>query len=324
MAQDLDCIEALRVRTGGRWVDARLVSAEVLTWIDEHLGPGRNVSSVWAYDSASEGQVLVGMNSSMSPRGVLRDGKDALDHGMLIQLSRPPDDTRPFLGEEDMECASGSLDACILWGARLPQQDLFEVSARTSWLRDNGVGVNGLDMAVSRRDIRGGSSWRFRARQVLVPHPRKWDEVTPAVGWVPRLSFQVDHAGDGLHDSAFDPRCADFGAPWKSINSAGSGRLKWSKSTQSIDFQIFSPHLDPHGRPYVGDFTAAIPLAWLRCYAGTDVRPAHLSVQVVNEDGQEKVATTAVKVHKGTVHVRATGFTFSRPTIRLSTTRPRR
>jgi hypothetical protein len=240
---------------------------------------------------------------------------------MLITVSRQIDDDHPFTIVDDLDCQTGVVDDCILGTPRLPLDDFFQVIVRTSWLRDNQAYVAGLDMAIDRKGITGGNRWTFGARQTLVPRPAKWDEVTPALGWIASLHFGVDHAGDGVHDSAWDPRCADYGAPWKSTNAAGSGRLRWNKASQSLEFQVFSPHLNPHGKPYVGDFTAFIPMAWLKCYSGKNIKPAYLSVQVISEDGVEQAATTSVRVRSGVVHVRATGFTFSRPSIRLSTKR---
>jgi hypothetical protein len=317
----MDCIEGLRVLTGGSWEIARYISSQRNDWVDEHLGPGFDIWARWQYESATEGVVDVEILGRMQPRGVKRDGQDALNHGMLITVSRQVDDDHPFTIVDDLDCQTGVVDDCILGTPRLPLDDFFQVIVRTSWLRDNQAYVAGLDMAIDRKVITGGNRWTFGARQTLVPRPAKWDEVTPALGWIASLHFGVDHAGDGVHDSAWDPRCADYGAPWKSTNAAGSGRLRWNKGSQSLEFQVFSPHLNPHGKPYVGDFTAFIPMAWLKCYSGKNVKPAYLSVQVVSEDGVEQAATTSVRVRSGVVHVRATGFTFSRPSIRLSTKR---
>ena len=39
-SRDLDCIESVRVRTGGRWVEPALISSERVSWVDPNLGPG--------------------------------------------------------------------------------------------------------------------------------------------------------------------------------------------------------------------------------------------------------------------------------------------
>ena len=323
--RDLDCVEGLRVRTGGKWITPTLVREEIRDTYDGGLGPGTDGLLLWEYDSAARERVVLYLIAIMSPRGTTRLGKDALDHGVQLAFFREPDEAnRWFSDPRDLDCASGNVNTCLIYGVRLPENDVVEVKTRTSWLRNNGVGIAGLDPAVDIRPISGGTRWTFSARQVLVPHPRKWDETTPAAGWVPRLSFEVGHAGDGLHDSAFDPRCADFGAPWSTPNSAGAGRLRWREGRNSLDFQVFSAHLDPHGKPYRGDFTAGIPLRWLNCMAEKKLRPAYFAVEVISEDGNEQVATTSVRLRHGVVYVRAAGFTFSRPIIRLSTQPDRR
>lgn len=98
--------------------------------------------------------------------------------------------------------------------------------------------------------------------------------------------------------------------------------MKWSRNAKTLNFQVFAPHLDPYGKPFRGDFTAVVPIAWLECHSGRrNLRPSGFSVEVVDENGVEKVATTSLRVKSKVLHMRAVGFTFSRPTIKLKLAR---
>jgi hypothetical protein len=322
-SDDLDCIESVRVKTGGKWVAAKLTEVVWTRHRDPMRGLMESVESSWIYESATEGEVPIRVDSTIQPRGATFGGKPAVDHGLFVNILRLPDDQHRIPKLEDLDCSLGVYDRCLL-NLQLPSRDYFEVTVRTSWLRNNGVAIMGKDPNIVERPIRGGTQWNLAAFQALRSYPRKgqWSDPTmPALGWMPELGFIVNNAGDSAEDSAWDPRCAEFGAPW---SVGGAGRLHWVKSKRTFDFELHAPHLDPFGQPLKGDFTAEIPIAWLRCFAGKSVKPAYLSVSVVDEGGEEQAATTSIRVRKDTVFARATGFHFSSPTIQVSTQRKKK
>jgi len=321
-SNDSDCIEPLLVRSGGTWQTARLIDVQRVHQHHTGFEPGFSGILTWQYESTVEGLVTVDMHTVMYPRGVTYRGADYLFHGFDIHVARRVDEANPDpLAGVTFDCDLGTLRNCLL-GPRLPDGDLFEVSVRTSWVKNNGASIDGRDPYFKHRKRAGTDVWTFGARQgyMSVPRPGHFsNDSMPSAGWQPYLHFLLAHAGDGVHDSAFDPRCAAHGAPWQSALTWGEGRLKWVKSQRTLDFEIHAPHLDPHGRPLRGEFTAEIPLDWLRCFAGKKVRPALLSVSVTTEDGVDQVATTSLRVLGDVVRVRAYGFHFSSPTIRLHT-----
>ena len=136
--------------------------------------------------------------------------------------------------------------------------------------------------------------------------------------WTANLNFIIDHAGASQADSAYDPRCAPFGAPVAGHNAPAAGRPYWNRTTNSLDFNILAPHYGPDGQVYRGFFQAQIPIAWLKCESGRrDLRASGFSIRVISEDGEEQVATTALAVRKGTLHVQAFGFHYSAPTVQI-------
>ena len=326
-AADLDCVERLRVKSGNEWRLARLVSSEVVDSHEPGFEPGTYIVMRWEYESKSKRPILVDIGTHMFPRGMTYRGKDYLLHGFEAHLSPVFDETHPNENEGVIfDCSLGVLEHCLL-GPTFPKGDRFELTVRTSWLRDNGVSISGADWSVSHAPYEVGERWVLSARQTFVSVPAPGQFGNPEAsskGWEPVLAFLLTHAGESLQDSAFDPRCSQFGAPWQTRNTWGAGRLHWVKSKQTLDFEVHAPHLNPYGKPLEGEFSAQIPLAWLRCFAGKKLNPAYFTVSVVNEGGEEQVATTSLRVRKGTVFVRATGFHFSSPTIQLSTKKSRK
>jgi len=198
-ARDLDCIVGLRVRTGGVWQEATLRDVEVERTGGAGFEPGHALRWTWEYESASEGLVGVTMWSVMYPRGVTYRGKDYLLHGMeisLLRLDQPPY-SNPLEGVP-FDCSLGVARNCLLQ-APLPDKDYFEVVARTSWLKDNGISVEGLGWSIEQEEIPGGTEWTLGGRQALVSVPNTWKDDAPAKGWRPGWRFLLAHAGDGLH-----------------------------------------------------------------------------------------------------------------------------
>jgi hypothetical protein len=57
-----------------------------------------------------------------------------------------------------------------------------------------------------------------------------------------------------------------------------------------------------------------------RCLYGFNSAPLKASIQIVNENGQNSVATTVISEKDGWLKLGAYGFTFSSPTLRVKLT----
>jgi hypothetical protein len=311
--EDLDCIESVRVLSDGR--EAPL----------EILPSASGVNRV-TYDDEDGEAVTFVLAAMINPLGWTRpDPLKPHRADLYVGIDREPDAEHPFHLESDVDCSTGVLDDCVAFEPLLPRDDRFEVTVRTSWMRPLQISTYGSDFRTRWEPIEGGHRFRLSARQMLMPlvdplsswpPPPGWDRPR---GWDGRLYFIVDHAADEPDWSAFDTRCADKGFPIVARNAPVGGRPEWTGD--SLDFASIGPHYAPDGSLFRGEFQAEIPLAWLRCRSGkAKLRPAMLGIEVVNEDGIEQAATTSLRSRKGTVHVGAFNFHFSRPTVRLVAT----
>jgi hypothetical protein len=302
---DLDCVESVRVSRNGEVFPLELTSP-----------PDSPHYFYWRYTRGDGSSVAFHLQAVLLPLG------DEQAHRALLYVGvdRIPDADNPWSDGTNLDCSSGVLADCVVYEPLLPLEDRFYVAVRTSWLRPLMVSNAGSDFQSKWQPIAGGHRFELSAKQMLLPdvdYSTNWDtSMERPRGWDGRLYFIVDHAADDPAWSAFDTRCVDKGFPIVSRNAPAAGRPEWIG--KSLNFAVVGPHYAPDGTLFRGQFQAKIPLAWLRCRSGlTGLRPASLSVQVVSQDGEEQVATTALSVRNGMLHVSARDFHFSQPTVRL-------
>lgn len=307
---DIDCLESVVIVRRGVRIPARLLQESA--W----------GMSQWTYTSPTQGNVELSVLSRLMPLGVIQSWGGQVP-GARIQVDRKPDWQHPSHGPEGIDCSTGVVEDCTVAGPAMPPDEAVEVALRMSWLRPLNVAVHGHDVSYRQETIPGGHKFVLSAEEnlsaiVTSPPGTPMNKLTSDY-WMPDLYFIIDHAGTSTADSAYDPRCASHGAPVTAHNASWAGQPYWNPGDQSFNFGIQSAHYAPSGSLYEGTFEAKFPVAWLRCQASL----AHLSlngfiVQVLNENGEEQAATTVFRQRKGQVTVRAAGFHFSSPTIKLA------
>lgn len=309
-AEDLDCIESVRVIREGAPLPIELMSTP-----DE--------PRTWRYSPADGDPIQFTLVGWITPLGFVRsDPLKPHRADVYVEIWRDPDEANPWLSESELDCTTGVLRDCVVGDQLFPESDRFEVTVRTSWLRPLMISTAGSNFHTRWEAIEGGHRFHFSAQQMLMPlvdplsswpPPPDWDR---SRGWDGRLYFIVDHAATRAGWSAYDTRCADKGFPNVSRNAPVGGRPEWEGN--SLNFSSIGPHFAPDGALLRGDFQAEIPLAWLRCRSGlAKLRPAMLSVEVTNDKGEEQAATTSLRAHKGILHVHAFDFHYSNPTVKL-------
>lgn len=314
--QDRDCIQSLTILRGGKLIQTRLAA--------DPKGP----NSGWSYRGASGKEINFSLWAELTPTGVVEPWGGRLP-GARFWIQREGDADSPARDESNLDCSSGDVAACTLWSPPLPREDRVEIVFRSSWIRPLNVAVRGRDFVYKTERIAGGTLFTMAASQDLIPritNPEgtpieKWE----SDAWEAYLNFIIDHAGTSQADSAYDPRCADFGAPVAGHNAPGAGQPHWDHQTNSLNFNIQAPHRGPDGQVYRGFFQAQIPMSWLKCESGRrDLRASGFSIRVVSEDGEEQVATTALKARKGILYVQAFGFHYSSPTVQIVSKKKKR
>ena len=119
------------------------------------------------------------------------------------------------------------------------------------------------------------------------------------------------------NDPSFPLACSRFGFPYVSGNYSSGGTPMWKGTDFSLE--IWAPHFRDDGTEFLGYYEAIIPGKYASCLWKKDAArmSAYLKIEVLDQNGREKVATTSLGMRDGDLIVRAYNFTFSSPKIRL-------
>ena len=95
----------------------------------------------------------------------------------------------------------------------------------------------------------------------------------------------------------------------------------YNEQTGTLDYKVASPHFLADGKVFQGKYNLYIDSKVARCIYKFSNAPISASVSITSSDGgQQNVATTVVNEDNGWLHLSATGFTFSSPTLKVKLT----
>jgi len=95
----------------------------------------------------------------------------------------------------------------------------------------------------------------------------------------------------------------------------------YNEQTGTLDYKVASPHFLPDGKVFQGKYNLYIDSKVARCIYKFSNAPISATVSITSADGgQQSVATTVVNEQNGWLHLNATGFTFSSPTLKVKLT----
>lgn len=95
----------------------------------------------------------------------------------------------------------------------------------------------------------------------------------------------------------------------------------YNEQTGTLDYKVASPHFLADGKVFQGKYNLYIDSKVARCIYKFSNAPISASVSVTSADGgQQSVATTVVSEQSGWLHLSASGFTFSSPTLKVKLT----
>ena len=93
---------------------------------------------------------------------------------------------------------------------------------------------------------------------------------------------------------------------------------KWDKSEEALSYRIASTHTDTKGNLNTGNYSLAIPKKVADCLWKFDVQSGRAIISIINPDGAQNIAVSAMRITKDWVYFDASGFTFSAPEIKVS------
>jgi hypothetical protein len=95
----------------------------------------------------------------------------------------------------------------------------------------------------------------------------------------------------------------------------------YNEQTGTLDYKVASPLFLADGKVFQGKYNLYIDSKVARCIYKFSNAPISASVSITSSDGgQQNVATTVVNEDNGWLHLSATGFTFSSPTLKVKLT----
>jgi hypothetical protein len=194
---------------------------------------------------------------------------------------------------------------------------------RTSFLKPQNIQLVAGESDFAHKVIRGGNSWTFEGKGTPVSIYYDWSKVNPdkdpADEDTSTLHFIIHHADANLAHGYWPAPCASKGYSVQAFNSNSAGEPRWNVGSNSLDFAIQSTHLMSTGAPNVGFFKLWTTDAYMNCQwpGNTLATSNNLTVQVINTDGTKQVATSQVAHANGKLFVEATGFHYSKPTIKI-------
>ena len=190
---------------------------------------------------------------------------------------------------------------------------------RTSFLKPQNIQLVADEADFEHRVIPGGNAWTFEGKGTPISNQSDAGIVDPARPDLSTLHFIIHHADADLTRGYWPAPCASKGYSVQAFNSNSAGEPTWDVGSNSLNFGIFAPHLMSTGAANVGFFKLWTTDAYMNCQwrANTLANSNNLVVQVINPDGTTQVATSQVVHANGKLFVEATGFHYSKPTIKI-------
>jgi hypothetical protein len=98
---------------------------------------------------------------------------------------------------------------------------------------------------------------------------------------------------------------------------ATDGPPTWDASTSSLQYRVAALSLLPDGKKFFGHYTLNVPREVAECLWGKSASAAKATIEVLDSNGNKKIAITSLSVSKNWFKFQASGFSFSSPTIRI-------
>jgi len=178
------------------------------------------------------------------------------------------------------------------------------------------------DGTVKRSGTTGTNNLTFSGYPIQVPRAARTADCVGETGKALDIVRQMQAFivfGNTRQSFGYDGMSGDL-----SVSSNGTCYITtptYSPATGEFSFQASAPHFAPNGTTVNrGFYNATIPLQDAALLFGiTDPKQvrAALVVSVENEEGEDVPVTYSVAARRGVISVTATGFQYSRPTIKV-------
>ena len=284
-SSQLDCVESVEAQIGGVWVSGSATDA-----LD-------GTSRIWNIPGVVNlnGTTKVSVNHVVNFTGNLF---------LQTQISAIPTSS-----------GMGTLD-----NSSLPRDTRFRATVRTSWVLPTHVSGKTTDTKISVEKLSISGASRISMEGIPTVHLVVNDQstLTSPTG---KGAYDNRVFGMTVSDGRFYPVKKDcIEKPTLLTSENGYGHPIPTYSEGSLDLKIQSPHFRSDGvTEHIGIYEAMIPLEMATCLWGESITSDSVfTLSVFESAGKEKQATTSVTVTDEAVVIKASGFTFSSPTVRVT------
>lgn len=206
----------------------------------------------------------------------------------------------------------------------LPRDTKFRATVRTSWVLPTHVSGKMTDAktTVEKLATSGASKITMEGTPLVYMVISDDASLTDPAG---KGDYEVRNFSMTVSDGRFYPikqACIEKPAIMTSEN--GYGHPLPSFNNGKLDLKITAPHFRSNGTTeHLGIYEANVPMEMAKCLWGSTVsKDSSFDIQVFETEGTAKVSTNSVEVTDDAVVIRASGFTFSSPTVRVAYTAP--
>ena len=288
----LDCVESIAAYVGGAWVEG------------EHT------------DTVNNGQ-----DNQPTSRNWTIEGVSGLNGSTVLVVQHYINYTGNLFLQTNITPggARGDLDP-----NSLPRDTKFRATVRTSWVLPTHVSGKQSDSTIKVEKLATSGASRITMEGIPLTYMVVLDQsnLTNPNG---RGEGDIRQFSMTVSDGRFYPikkECIEKPTIMVSENGYGSPLPKFSAG--NLDLQVTAPHFRSDGTTeHIGIYEASIPLETAKCLWGDTIdKAAKFEVQVLESEGVTKTAVTSVSITDSAVVIKASGFTFSSPTVRVKYTAP--
>lgn len=206
----------------------------------------------------------------------------------------------------------------------LPRNTKVRATVRTSWVLPTHVSGKMADakIAVEKLTTSGASRITMEGTPLIYMVVTNEASLTSPTG---AGDYEVRDFSMTVSDGRYYPikqTCIEKSAVMTSENGYGHPLPVFNNG--KLDLKMTAPHFRSDGATeHIGIYEAIIPIDMAKCLWGDNVsKLSTFEVQVFETEGTEKNATKSVTVTDEAVIIKASGFTFSSPTVRVAYTTP--
>ena len=252
-------------------------------------------------------------NPASTPRGI---DYGAMDITLFASLWDSPQDklTSPL-------CSTSGLIVPCLFPPEFPSDVLFTIVINTNLIQPGLTTGKISEASFKSEQIIGGMQYTISGKPINIPVNLP-DAKNTNPGEFPQALAERNYWTLAFVDSRswYQEKTCSSGNPLISTNAQISTTPEFDPVSKEITLRVSSPHLSSDGvTPSVGDFQVRIPTSGVSCLWGVTKRDLlnAAEVSVTYQDGVSTVASLVTKLEKDEFIIRASGFHYSSPTLRL-------